>query len=449
VCFALQFLRRLVLTCPLFSSGLLGPMHAPYYTSNMNLADAAGLVSGFDEIVRRAIADDLKSPSTTFDKPEHASVVEYLETIEANVAKFTSTGGVVGRIRERDLIMKFFQKKGTMAFICGGPSVGKTKLLDDIIKVDTQMRNFKGGAGQSMPVRVVRFDGRAVDSLHKALQKEVQEKGVLPLGAVVEVDVGGVKVKMPLTGGSDVAAVIDCVTALWEQAQKDNAHVVVVLDEANSFLQTTNNAAGDTVKLFNTLVLHTKQTNHMSVVLMSSDEALPFRLEDIGLKTTHLSHILAVGGAAPQEMLDQLEELGVRKNLRELLVRIYGGHIWQVRCALDRLASEFKAGDKTSVLRGPMDSIKDAFALWEEKKGDRERLVGVLEEVARCGFYPLHKNDALSRVLTRSNACTFLTDGTKEFFVDPEVRLERSGVTASTQLVRVLIPVVLQQLKEY
>jgi hypothetical protein len=63
----------------------------------MNLADAAGLVSGFDEIVRRAIADDLKSPSTTFDKPEHASVVEYLETIEANVAKFTSTGGVVGR----------------------------------------------------------------------------------------------------------------------------------------------------------------------------------------------------------------------------------------------------------------------------------------------------------------------------------------------------------------
>jgi hypothetical protein len=34
-----------------------------------------------------------------------------------------------------------------------------------------------------------------------------------------------------------------------------------------------------------------------------------------------------------------------------------------------------------------------------------------------------------------------------EFFVDPEVRLERSGVTASTQLVRVLIPVVLQQRK--
>ncbi|KAJ1390643.1 hypothetical protein B484DRAFT_473563, partial [Ochromonadaceae sp. CCMP2298] len=371
--------------------GLMGHTHGPYYTNNMNLADTAGLVSSFDEIVRRAIADDLKLTSTTFDKSEHASVVEYLETVSANVMKFTTTGGVVGRQRERELIMKYFQTKGTMAFICGGPSVGKTRLLDDIIKADTQMRNFKGGAGQSMPVRIVRFDGRAVDSLHKALQQAAvqQEKGVLPLGTVVEVDVGRVKVKMPLTGKSDVAAVTDCVTALWEQAQKDSEHVVVVLDEANAFLKTTNKAADDTVKLFNTLVLHTKQTRHMSVVLMSSDEALPFRLEDMGLKTTHLRHTLVVGGAAPLEMLDQLEELGVGKNLRELLVRIYGGHIWQVDVALDRLASELKAGDETSVVRGPMDSIGDAFALWEEKKGDRERLVGVLEEVARCGFSPL------------------------------------------------------------
>ena len=75
--------------------------------------------------------------------------------------------------------------------------------------------------------------------------------------------------------------------------------------------------------------------------------------------------------------------------------------------------------------------------------------MGVLEEVARCGFYPLRKYDALARVLTKSNACTFLSHDTKEFFVDPKVRLERSGVTASTQLVPVLIPVVLQQLHDY
>ena len=252
--------------------------------------------------------------------------------------------------------------------------------------------------------------------------------------------------KMPLSGGSEVVAVLDCVTALWEQARESKEHVVVVLDEANAFLQTMDvQATKDTVKLFNTLVLHTKQTSHMSVILLSSDEALPFRLEDLGLSPTHLRETLVVGDAAPQEMLKQLEELGVGPNLRDLLVRVYGGHVWQIDIALDCLSEALEAGDEADVLRGPMDSIQNAFALWEAQKGDNGRLVDVLVEVARCGFYPLDRDDALSRVLTKSNACTFLANGTKEFFIDPRVRLRRSGVMASTQLTRVLIPVVLQQ----
>ena len=404
-------------------------------------------MSGFDAIVRHAIADDLKLQSPTFDMGDQASAAAYLKRISTNVGNFRASGGVVGRQRERKLIAMFFQTKGTMAFICGGPSVGKTKLLDDIIKVDMKMRNSGGGAVRPMPLRVVRFDGRAVDSLHKALQQEVQTAGVLPQGSTVEVDIGvGAKVKMPLSVGSAVVAVADCVTALWEQAEKDGSHVVVVLDEANAFLQTTDvQAAKDTVKLFNTLVLHTKQTNHMSVILLSSDEALPSRLEDLGLSTTHLEETLVVGGASPQEMLKQLEDLGVGPNLRDLLVRIYGGHVWQVSVALKRLSVALQAGDEADVLRGPMDSIENAFALWEAQQGDRLRLVDVLMEVARFGFSPLTNGDALARVLTKSNACTFLTDDTTEYFIDPEVRRERSGVTASTPLTRVLIPVVLQQ----
>jgi hypothetical protein len=144
-------------------------------------------------------------------------------------------------------------------------------------------------------------------------------------------------------------------------------------------------------------------------------------------------------------MLKQLEELGVGPNLRDLLVRVYGGHVWQIDVALDRLSEALEARDEADVLRGPMDSIQNAFALWEAQKGDNGRLVSVLEVVARCGFYPLAKDDALARVLTKSNVCTFLANDATEFFIDRGVRLRRSGVTASTQLTRVLIPVVLQQ----
>lgn len=261
-------------------------------------------------------------------------------------------------------------------------------------------------------------------------------------------NIGGVKVKMPPRGGSEIEAVVDCVTALWVEAEKDNAHVVVVLDEANAFLQTTNKGTDDTVKLFNTLVLHTKQTRHMSVVLLSSDEALPFRLGDLGLNAAHVREKLVVGGAAPQEMLRLLEELGAGKNLRELLVRVYGGDVWQLEVAVGRLVTAVETGGQAHVLREPLDYIEDAIALWVAQGGDKERLVYVLEEVARCGFCPLDKNDTLAHVLTKSNACTFLSNGAQEFFIAPEVRCNRSGVTASTPLVRVLIPVALERLKE-
>ena len=131
------------------------------------------MVSGFDAIVRRAIADDLKFQSPTSDMDDQTSTEAYLKRTSTTVGNFRASGGVVGRQREREMIAKYFQTKGTMAFICGGPSVGKTKLLDDIIKVDMKTRNSEGGAGPIMPLHVVRFDGRAVNSLHKVLQQEV------------------------------------------------------------------------------------------------------------------------------------------------------------------------------------------------------------------------------------------------------------------------------------
>lgn len=163
------FCSRLVLICPLFLLGLLGHTLGPYYTNNLDLTATMGMVSGFDAIVRRAIVDDLKLQSPTFDMSDQSSAVAYLKRISTNMGNFRASGGVVGRQRERKLIAKYFQTKGTMAFIGGGPSVGKTKLLDHIIKVDMKMRNSEGGAGRPIPLRVVLFDGRAVDSLHQAL----------------------------------------------------------------------------------------------------------------------------------------------------------------------------------------------------------------------------------------------------------------------------------------
>lgn len=92
----------------------MGHTLGPYYSRNLDLTATVDMVSGFDAIVRRAIADDLKLQSPTFDMGDQASAVAYLKRISTNVGNFRASGGVVGRQRERELIAMFFQTKGTM-----------------------------------------------------------------------------------------------------------------------------------------------------------------------------------------------------------------------------------------------------------------------------------------------------------------------------------------------
>jgi hypothetical protein len=412
----------------------------------MDLVATAHLVDNFDQIVRRAINDDLKSASS--DNPSSESVLAYLDTIDKALLKFTATGGVVGRRREYDDMMDLLRDKGTLALVSGGASVGITKLLNKVIKdiktgdgtLGTQEKNHR--VRGKRPARIVHFDGRAA-----SWPVEPQQESAVPISF------GGLQLSLPVPGPVsqlmtfDMAAITDCVTKLWLNPPEKGEHVVLVLDEAGRFLESTNKAAAETKELFRKLVMYTKPTTHLSVILLSSDETLVSRLNDLDLRTSALQS-LVIGGASPAEMLAQLQELGVGRHLRELLVSVYGGHLGQISVALSHLKKSIQRDSTVSVWREPLGSIRDAVKLWEQAGGDRKRLVSVLEEVARCGFYPIFCDGKLERALTQAGVCAYLTDGAEEYFIDPAVRKGRSGLAASTQLVRVLIPVVLKQLGE-
>lgn len=183
----------------------------------------------------------------------------------------------------------------------------------------------------------------------------------------------------------------------------------------------------------------------MSVVVVSTDESLPYSLQQIGLKTAHWTHQLVVGEATPAEARSQLRELGAGEQLSALMARIYGGNFWRISTALLSIQMALASNRKAGVIREPMGAVADAFAQWKSLYGDKMSLVGVLKGLARKEFIPLSRNDPLARVLTTTNVCTFLADDAVEYFVDSAVRLSRSGLVPSTQLVRVLIPVALEK----
>lgn len=238
----------------------------------------------------------------------------------------------------------------------------------------------------------------------------------------------------------DAVILAECVAALAHNIPRGTSHCVLVLDEANRFLDTK--ATPETLKLFDALVKQTKKLL-MSAVLLSSDEGMPFRLREIGIQTTHLKRTLVVGEIAPAQMLSTLESLGVGEHLRHLLVQIYGGHLWHIISAVSTMSI---CGDiKLEVEQESISSIRSALGQWKKMGGDTAELVAVLKKVARCGFCELDSADERAHLLTTCNVCTYLVDGAQEFFLDPAVCQGRCGVAASTQLVRVLIASVLQE----
>jgi hypothetical protein len=413
----------------------------------MDLVATAHLVDNFDQIVRRAINDDLKSASS--DNPSSESVLAYLDTIDKALLEFRASSDIVGRRQECHAMVELFHEEGTLALVSGGTSVGISKLLGTVMKDaraadSTLVANTEVRVRGQRPVKVVHFDGRCGNWMAKPLREQAVR---LKCPSHLETSLGGLQVSVPVPepGSSSVAAVTACIPALWEAAVKADAHVVLVLDEANRFLESDDYAVEDTKELFNKLVMYTKPKSHISVVLLSTDPTLTSRLDALGLRSSRLQSTLVIGEASPAEMLAQLQELGVGKHLRELLVRVYGGHLWHIHVGVRSLSSDIVQDREAQVRRAPMDSISHALWHWEQAGGDRKELESVLEEVARCGFCPLHAEDKRARALAKDGVCTFVAEDAEEYFIDPAVRQGRSGLAASTQLARVLIPVVLER----
>lgn len=233
----------------------------------------------------------------------------------------------------------------------------------------------------------------------------------------------------------------EAVNVLATAHSSDTQHTVLILDEANLFLQCTGDkkaARGREVQLIDALVKATKQDTLMSVVLVSSDEGLPFQL---GTRPDHISKCVVISELNPRETRDLLQnELGVGAHLTNALMDCYGGHVFQMCKLLQELPRVYdREESEINLFMMPKDSITRALSAWSAGGGDEVVILRILEELARTGFVPASRGNVLAKVLTDHNVCAFLMEGAVEYQVPKELRAKRTGIIPDSQLLRVLI----------
>eukprot|EP01031_Cornospumella_fuschlensis_P024156 gene24157-29218_t len=160
-------------------------------------------------------------------------------------------------------------------------------------------------------------------------------------------------------------------------------------------------------ELLNAVVLHTKQLRHMSVLLVSSDERLPFHIRNLGVNPCHITHTFVINEPTPRECLDLMQkQFGVGEHLSSALLDCYGGN----------LPHAYESVESTiDIFMGPATDNGNAPYQWKTEEGGEAEIRKVLEELARTGFVPMQSTSKLAQLLAKLNICVFLTEAAEEY----------------------------------
>jgi hypothetical protein len=431
-------------------TGLLVGASDNFFTRNLDISSAAKLVRYSDTVFREAIEKDLEECGK--------NATSYLHEVKTKASKYLKGDDICGRSDICARIKDAMLENGSLVFVTGGRSVGKSKIVANIVKAIGEAQAAGTVMDPPQPrVSVIMVDGRLRTDLVLALS-EVQatavatqdmptlEHSAQPITALaVDFDFKDLN----FAHGD----VLDAVETLAFEHPQDTSHTVLILDEADTFLDCTgkDGAAARVKALLNAVVLYTKQKQTMSVVLVSSDEGLAYRrLHELEINPDHITSTFVINEATPRECLDLLRtKFGVGEHLSSALLDCYGGNVFDMCMFLKRLPSLYSsAASEINVFMGPALGISRAISAWTaDKDNDKAKILQVLAELARTGFVPMNAGDKLTRLLTKFNVCAFLTKDAVEYQVPKEVRAKRMGLIPASQLMRVLIARKLAQIE--
>ncbi len=398
-------------------------------------------------------------------------VEKYIEEVETNFGTFSNSHVVYDR---QELVMylnKAFSKKGSLTLLLGGKNVGKSKVLKSLAKIANNSSELlvlyvdaryspgrldiglANGIAQLVFEHVYRTPEPNKDWIKFLTENNAAINFVLlffPFAMKKELrDILRFIRKVVLNPTSkDMAAASETVIQRFIKIANDRKrYPVLVIDEVNVVLGNKGKPDSQTKGLLINFESYTKQDSRINVILASSQHAYPYRLEREGFNLENVKETIFAGEIPPKEMWKLLvsatyEEgdhkgkaiIGMGPHLAELCLAAYGGHIWTVENAIQRLSSEqgeaeatlFLPDLRSKIIRclntNPMSRpLLEAMAKYgiapiEEKDNSAAKLIskvnvgGVITKTAVCIGIPRTewKNPRLTDAVVPSSQCVRL-----------------------------------------
>lgn len=143
----------------------------------------------------------------------------------------------------------------------------------------------------------------------------------------------------------------------------------------------------------------------MNIILISSDYAFPFRLQDsrLSFNINNFDKFICAGEVPPKDVYKLLTtQMGVADNLAIAFIDHYGGHIWDIYKAIDRLAT---LKENFWALSSLMEvGVVNCLDWKGVDDGDMKKMQEALCQLAVTGFFPVEKiDDPICRVMSENN----------------------------------------------
>lgn len=290
--------------------------------------------------------------ATADAKSRNWSVDSYLKQLKV---KMTSLMGKEGEVFDRVILKQKIREQasnlGSLNFITGSRSIGKTRLLKELEKeyqepdsevllvyVDGRQGNVATGIKKALNVLKEKQWWERIDWANLTTVMQATKTAAKPLVATnpnvdVAVEAGACGLShvfglLQATGEDEDSELVSLITDL---AKKQNKTACLIIDEANRVAK-----AGTDTALLAKIVSLTKSEFEMSVMLCTSVHAYPgIMTEHLNLESAGASFVEEFSPSVMKGILKDTLEMG--PDLMRLCIASCGGNLLRVHMVINRL----------------------------------------------------------------------------------------------------------------